>query len=285
MPPKASVSNALEKGFFTETSYISIKDPYVKKDKTPANFKGKQFSLGKGKDFFDEKPPRMFEGEAYFDEVKYRRKIEKKEKKKNLTSKFAPSGHGKDTFSGPIEHFSPKSRPQKKTKKELSNFYTSPGKKGTGYGFPSLTFSKTPEYIPSNYDAAKKLERKRNKESKSRIKGKPFKSVVGKEDTFDNNAPFHQTKTPKSKAPKKKKEKKITVPFRTSNMRSRVAKPGATSHLDSFNTYTYKSDPYQKKPKAPKGKMVGQPFKATAPSKSSYTKSISTMNAVRSTHK
>eukprot|EP00056_Hartaetosiga_gracilis_P007332 m.106902 g.106902 ORF g.106902 m.106902 type:complete len:58 (-) comp12683_c1_seq6:2354-2527(-) len=35
----------------------------------------------------------------------------------------------------------------------------------------------------------------------------------------------------------------------------------------------------------PKGKMVGQPFKATAPSKSSYTKSISTMNAVRSTHK
>lgn len=50
----------------------------------------------------------------------------------NLHRSGAGSHYG--TLSGKIEHFSPVKRPGLEYKHENKNFYTNPGKKGTGYG-------------------------------------------------------------------------------------------------------------------------------------------------------
>lgn len=97
-----------------------------------------------------------------------------------------------------------------------------------------------------------------------------------------------------------------------------AAIPGKTSHLDLFGTYKYKSDPYKPKPKvsfmtrtrtqvphahepakfwqstllqslfpqpiylqSSKSKNAGPAFRPNPPSKTTYTRSISDMNAVR----
>lgn len=50
----------------------------------------------------------------------------------NLRRSGAGSHYG--TLSGKIEHFSPVKQPGLEYKHENKNFYTNPGKKGTGYG-------------------------------------------------------------------------------------------------------------------------------------------------------
>lgn len=289
MPPKknGAVNNALEMGFFSSTSFVSLGDPYDRKDKLPPAAKGKQMMVSRQSRPFDANPPRLFKGEAYNDMVKQRRKQERKEKKKQLTYKFTPSGVGQSTFSGPISHFSPQERPKKKPPPEKSNFYTNPGKTGTGFGFPNVTFSKTPAYVASEYDRAEKLKRKETKAAKAKMKGKAFKSVCGNGKTsnlFDDN-PFREpTKKVKSRPKSEQKPKPIKIPFKpTATVPARRAKPGSSSTLDTFTKFEYTPETYNDKRKKdkPRGKPIGPAFRPCAPAKSSYARSISTMHAMR----
>eukprot|EP00730_Choanoeca_flexa_P005458 TRINITY_DN11946_c0_g1_i9.p1 TRINITY_DN11946_c0_g1~~TRINITY_DN11946_c0_g1_i9.p1 ORF type:complete len:173 (+),score=29.33 TRINITY_DN11946_c0_g1_i9:125-643(+) len=141
MAGKAEVKNNLEAGMFSKVSSLHIGDPYDQKAKVSSNFKGKQMGTSKGGGMFDEKPPRVFEGEAYHDPVKLRRKRERKAKQKQLTYKFTPTGAGVDTFSGKIPHLDPRDRPRKPAPKEPRNFLTNPAPKGTGYGYPDVTLA------------------------------------------------------------------------------------------------------------------------------------------------
>ncbi|EGD77836.1 hypothetical protein PTSG_09469 [Salpingoeca rosetta] len=282
--PKTAIKSGLEMGFFGQPAFVTINDPYNKKEKLPPAAKGRQMMTLRQNRPFDN-PPRAFEGEAYHDAVKQRRKEERRSKKKQLTYKFTPSGTGHDTFSGPVKYFSPQQRPQKKAPKEPSNFYTNPSKKGSGFGYANVTLSRTLPYIPSEYDRADKLRRKEEKAAKSKMKGKAFKSVCGNGKTsrlFDDN-PFREPeKKIKAKPKSAPPQKKVDIPFKpTATVASRHAKPGASSTLDTFSKFDYKPEPYKKKTPKPKGKPLGPPFRPCAPAKSSYSQSISGMHAMR----
>lgn len=49
------------------------------------------------------------------------------------------AGNFYGTFGGKIEHFEPVTQPPKPYESPKKNFYTSPGKKGTGYGYLGVT--------------------------------------------------------------------------------------------------------------------------------------------------
>eukprot|EP00043_Microstomoeca_roanoka_P010150 m.96670 g.96670 ORF g.96670 m.96670 type:complete len:293 (-) comp14803_c1_seq2:120-998(-) len=283
---KAAPTSALEKGFFTEPSYVSLGDPYGQKEKLPANSKGSQMMVTRINKPFDPNPPRIFEGEAYFDPIKRRRAEERKSKTKNLTYKFTPTGAGTETFSGTIPYFSPQTRPQPKKPKEPANFMTNPGKKGTGYGYASVTFSGPLPYIASEYDRAEQLRRKDEKVAKNKMVGKPFKSVAGPGTLFFDDNPFKPSGKEKARRASdpgaaKQKGKKVDIPFRPTATISRSAEPGRSSHLNTFTKFEYKSEPYGLKPPKSKSKPIGPPFRPSAPSKSTFTQSISAMHAVR----
>jgi hypothetical protein len=277
----ARVESNLESGYFTKPSSIYTGDPYEKKKQKPkGKALGPPIRSSKGGELFSDKPPRIFQGEAYFDAVKHRHKQERKARQKQLTYKFTPSGAGTDTFSGPISALDPRSKDKaKKGKgKEPRNFYTAPGRQGTGYGYADVTLGKLP-FLPVEYDSESRARRKDAKAAKAKVKGPAFRTVSKGAEVFDAN-PF-QPVAPKGRKPKQTKPKKVEVPFRPTGS-TRRAVPGATSHMDNFSTFTYKSEPYAKKKEKPKGKPVGPAFRPCAPSKSSYVKSVVATNVARS---
>lgn len=278
---KHAIENNLEAGFFSKMSSLSINEPYERKIKPLSSTKGKQMMVSRGGDLFEKKPPRAFEGEAYFDPVKYQHKLERKAKQKQLTYRFNPGGKGCDTFDGPISHMDPRSRPVKKSAKEPRNFLTNPGKKGTGFGFSGVTLSQ-PAYLPQDYESEQRLELTRKK---LEPRGKRFQTVVrsSSNGTFDSN-PYrpYSGKLPRPRTTPAAKAKEPVVPFKpTSSSGSRKAVAGKTSHLDTFSPFSYAPDPYQKKTKK-KTKANPKTFRPTAPAKSSYVRSPMAMTVTRS---
>lgn len=293
--PRAAAKNGLEHGFFSDPpSYITVGEPYGGKKKAarkPGDDADKPKPVratAKGGKLFDEKVARIFKGEAYYDKNKLERVAAAKEKKRQMTYKFTPSGAGKETFSGPIPYFKPGTKPAKARKgKEPPNFYTRPGPKGTGSGYADVTLSKIPPHASDKYLTPYERELKERKEGRKQNRGEVFRPVGSSSGTFSEN-PYAPYEPPRRRKPRSKSApaKKPTVPFRPTTSMSTRAVPGKSSHQHLFGTYAYKGDPYRDRAKtagAPK-KMLGPAFRPNPPSKSTFTRSISIMNATRSIH-
>lgn len=164
---KYGKADLVRMGIFSEEPYISKSEPY--KDKTAealdARRKGKQFTTA-----LDPKNSfvRLFEGEP--------EKAAETEKVKNISEKpFKPAsvatkpGRSKGCHWGTIEQQFPlppsdfkipKPKPVVivKKEKELKNFVTSPAKKGSGYGYPDIAFTKI-KYESDPFDTFKEVER------------------------------------------------------------------------------------------------------------------------------
>jgi len=229
-------------GLFSEMGYISLGDRYPKQDPKSRSFneaagKGKQMLPGGSKTrsgnqagYFDGKYMRVMEGESYSDAIKLRRADRIKNMKANIVSKAwlpsnftkKPTGLGNHygTFSGQIDSFSPNPRQGKAYKTPGRNFTTTPGKKGTGYGYINVTFQKYHDHQKDQYDRARELRAKDHKDHVAlckKITTKAFRLHNHPKTFFDAN-PYRADKPlPKGKAKSDAPKKAIKTPFRPSH--------------------------------------------------------------------
>eukprot|EP00731_Ephydatia_muelleri_P004029 Em0002g205a len=250
-------------GLFSETGYTTIGDPYVSTNSKPFNesaSKGKQFITISTKPktadmtgYFGKTFDRVMEGEALTDPIKIRRRQRMEETKKNLGKAWVPnsgekkpSGTGSHygTLSGPVEAFSALSKPKEMGGSPGKNFLTSPGKKGTGFGYTGITIGPLPKYASEPYDRAKELKKEEESKSKTLQKGAPFKLNLHPRDHFDDN-PFHADKSvPPYKDPDVPKAK--PKPFKPSS----PSKRDGGCKAGTFDPYpSHSVDPYGR-PKA-----------------------------------
>jgi hypothetical protein len=159
-------------GVFSEEAYLSKGDEYKgsKSETLDGRRKGKQFvTVPSRRDaLFEKRYVRLFENEPEKPIVT--------EKVKNISVKpFKPTsvaiklGRSKGSHWGTIEQQFPlppsdfkipKPRPELpvKKEKELKNFVTSPAKKGSGYGYNDIAFTKI-KYESDPYDSLQQEKR------------------------------------------------------------------------------------------------------------------------------
>lgn len=249
-------------GIFQEMGYISIGDKYktTKVEFNESSSKQKQMLSGAEKiksanqaGYFSDKFQRVLEGEAYSDQAKMRRQYRLKESQKNVGKPFVPSSVDKKpsgagsyygTFSGPIPALSTQQQAGKGYKAPGKNFYTSPGKKGTGYGYAGVTLGHYTEYKSDNYDQYRELTRKENELHKKSLKGGAFRLNMAPKDYFDDN-PYKSDRAISSG--KKLQEKKWEIkPFKPSS----PAKLDGGMKAGTFESYpSHSNDSYKSKAK------------------------------------
>uniref|UniRef100_A0A8C1S2V5 Cilia-and flagella-associated protein 96 n=1 Tax=Cyprinus carpio TaxID=7962 RepID=A0A8C1S2V5_CYPCA len=186
------------------------------------------------------------------------------------------------TFGGPIQPMSALQNPRKPNKSPGKNFYTNPPKKGSGYGYPDVTLSKTVSHSSDPYDRAKEMLK--IMAHKSMLKGGAFRLNLHAVECFNSN-PYKFDKP--LQLPKKTEEKKhIMVPFKPSSPSKKVSKGDQTQTFDSYSTYS--AEP--RGTKKTKSAMTNKEVKIFHPSpgpKSTPVKSIISLNvkkAVNSTN-
>lgn len=246
-------------GIFQEMGYISIGDKYNSSNDAQFNQsagKGKQLMSGCSKSktatqtgYFSDQFMRVMDGEAYSDQVKMRRQFRLKEAQKNIGKPFVPSSGEKKpsgvgsyygTLSGPIPALSPQMKPGKGYKAAGKNFYTNPGKKGTGYGYVGVTLGRYHEYSSDKYDIYKDLNRKENEAHKKALKGGAFRLNMAPKDFFDDNPYKADRQLPPAK---KMEEKKFDFkPFKPSS----PAKLDGGMKAGTFDSYpSHSANPYK----------------------------------------
>ena len=155
-------------GVFSQPPYSS--DPYVDpnpnihRDKPNANLRPMYCAGGHPKtragnsDGYFEAFKRGFEGEAYTDYIALQRAWQRANDIKRIGKEWIPSSVGKKRsgVGSPFGNFTAiipaLSTEQVELTKpiELHNFYTNPGKKGTGYGYPNVAINPLPEWKPGD---------------------------------------------------------------------------------------------------------------------------------------
>ncbi|XP_069795641.1 cilia-and flagella-associated protein 96 isoform X1 [Narcine bancroftii] len=198
MPGESGKTDMERIGLFQEMPYVTVQDPYLNGMPKPFNesaYKGKQILLEGSKSkcatqagYFDSEFMRIFENESYSDRIKLRRQERLKAAAKNLGGVFIPSQGDKKpcglgtyygTIGGSFKAFSRLARPKPPFVPENKNFYTSPGKKGTGYGFAHLTIGESYGHSPDPYTV--------KSTKKDTFLGGPFRLNLYPKDHFDNN--------------------------------------------------------------------------------------------------
>jgi len=252
---------------FKEMGYHTINDKYPKTHVSLQPF-NKQAGVGKQllNDFpktdnkinsqaayFDKKFVRIFEKEAYQDYVGSLRRNRVEERKKKIAGEFRPPEGFKDlngkgmyfgTFSGPVEHFSPGTRPRSPYKQKKKNFLNNPGKKGTGYGYSGLTIGKPFTYIDDKYDRSKHIYSEERKIRDKNIKSEPFKLSLHAAEYFDRNPYALKKQLAESKTKKHTSftDANIGKIFRYSS----PAKNQGGCHAGTFSPFPeYKSEQYK----------------------------------------
>ncbi|GIY60146.1 UPF0602 protein C4orf47 [Caerostris darwini] len=122
--------------------------------------------------YFEPTFNRVFEGEGYMDMIRLRRTRRLEQATKDLAETFIyanppkkPCGSGSNygTFTDyvkKLEYFSSHPAPVKAAPSPKKNFFTNPGKKGTGYGYPNVTIGKMPPYfLEEEYEELKAMDR------------------------------------------------------------------------------------------------------------------------------
>jgi len=289
-------------GLFSEMTYITIGDKYKNAHSggfNEAAGKGKQMLPGGSKDrsakqdgYFSEKFTRVMDGEAYSDPVKRRRQHRMAESKKNISKAFLPTNSDKTmnglgtffgTLGGNVKAFSPVAKGGSAKSTHLKNVLTNPGKRGTGYGYVSVTLGKYPagENMADPYDNDKQIARKEVTQHKSAMKAGAFRLNMHPTDYFDGN-PY---KSDKALPPLRKGSdvhgKMIGPPFKPSS----PGKNPAGMHAGTFEPYPQRSkDPYGVKVKRTINVVnkSGKTFMPTQGPKTAPQKSIINTNIVRS---
>ena len=259
-------------GVFSQPSFLSIGDEYVKKSNIADRHKGKQFTTrpnkkGKGNDAYFAKFRPLYEGEGFVDPGTHDRAYNKKQKKKMVgTGIFRPSSPPKKSTGlgnyhgciGPkydhLNEYSVLKKGELPPKKEaqMKNILTTPSKRGT-YGTPG-TLLQTKEYnhMTDPYNAAQIKEIEERKVSlEKRIDKIPFKSMSHSLDFFDtqNNVSASKIYTNDKPLPvikqeiKKAEVPKTETPFKPSS-------PGKNGFNSTFKPFPkYIGDPYDDKEK------------------------------------
>ncbi|XP_051475799.1 UPF0602 protein C4orf47 homolog [Apus apus] len=294
----AEVKSDMERiGLFSEMGYITIGDKYVSQYMRPFNeaaSKNKQMLPGGSKalsalqaGYFEPQFVRIFEGEAYSNPVQLRRRYRLAESKKNLGKAFLPSNGDKlpsglgsyyGTIGGPYPYFSPLRKAEERYIPPGKNFYTNPGKKGTGYGYANLTIGEQYPHEADGYEVDRINAKKEREEHKRLLKGGPFKLNLYPREYFDMNPYFNDKPLPPVKKPPPGKP--IAPPFRPS---SPGKKPGGMKG-GTFDPYpSHSVDPYViAKPKAVTTTKEQRIFHPPSGPKSRPVTSIMTLNVARS---
>ncbi|KAI5630124.1 UPF0602 protein C4orf47-like isoform X1, partial [Silurus asotus] len=286
-------------GLFKEMGYISIGDKY-----RPFNYrrclfneaahKNKQMLVSGPKTksalqagYFDTGFKRIFENEALTDKIQIQRQYQIQQAKKNLTKAFLPcSGEKKSsgigsyygTLGGPVQAMSPLLIPKKPYKSPGKNIFTSPPKKGSGYGFPGVTLSKLELYSSDPYDRVRELLKHQKTAHKSQMRGGPFRSNLHPRECFDSNPYKFDKPLPLSAIPEEKKQH-FAVPFKPSSPSKRIGGMKA----GTFDAYpSHSTDPYViKKPKSVSTNKEMKIFHPSIGPKSMPVKSILSLNVNR----
>jgi len=252
-------------GLFSEQGYTTLGDRYPKTDPRSkpffeAAYKGKQMLPGGSKTrsalqagYFDSSFKRVMEKESYTDSIKNRRLDRIAEDKKKISPKaFLPSSYTKKpsgkgntygTFAGTHKSFSPNLKPGKPYVTHGRNFTTTPGKKGTGYGYVNVTFQKYNEHSIEPYEAARETRRQNMNEHKGEMKGGSFKLGMHPKSLFDQNI-YRSDRKLNSKGSQSGSSSKplvVKIPFRPSNPARKIAGCKA----GTFGDYPkHSADPY-----------------------------------------
>lgn len=257
--------------------------------------KGKQMLPGGTKDksahqhgYFNEKFDRVFAGESYTDPIKIRRQYRLKESQKNLGKPFLPSNGEKKrsglgshygTLGGPVGAFSPTSKPRKPYKTSGKNFYTNPGKNGTGFGYVGVTIGDYQKHAADEYDRGKEFTKKENESHRKNLKGGAFRLNMAPKALFDDN-PYRSDRA----LPPVKKDgagKMDVKPFKPSS----PGKTPAGMKAGTFDPYpSHSVDPYNMKNNRPIHVVnkSGKTFLPSAGPKSAPVSSIVDYNVVKS---
>ncbi|NXX88344.1 CD047 protein, partial [Centropus bengalensis] len=227
-------------GLFSEMSYVTIGDRYVSHFMRPFNeaaSKNKQMLPGGSKvmsdlqaGYFEPQFVRIFEGEAYSNPVQLRRRRRLAESKKNLGNAFIPSNGDKlpcglgsyyGTIGGPYPYFSAQVKDKGRYISPGKNFYTNPGKKGSGYGYANLTIGPEYPHEADGYDLERINAKKARELHKRLLKGGAFKLNLYPQEYFDANPYFTDRPLP----PAKKSPPKKPAPraFRPSSPAKKVS--------------------------------------------------------------
>ncbi|KAI8797079.1 UPF0602 protein isoform X1 [Biomphalaria glabrata] len=330
MGEKGGKSDMERVGLFKEMDYVTVGDPY----KTPGQGvfnepagKGKQMIPGGTKeksaksDGYFADFGRVFEGESYSDPVKLRRQHRMSESKKNLSKAFVPTNgyrtmNGLGTFygtlGGVVPALSPATSGGGSKREPLKNILTNPGKKGTGYGYVSVTLGKYPNSLPDPFNSDKEkylctkvsyaniclnpypphseddynkgisMYKQELQKHKAALKAGAFRLNMHPSDYFNGN-PYRSDVA----APAARKwagdlpAKPITTPFRPSNPGKHLAGMKA----GTFDPYpSHSADPYGIKYKRPVNVVnkFGKTFVPPPGPKSTPCNSIINQNIMRS---
>ncbi|NXX18163.1 CD047 protein, partial [Podargus strigoides] len=294
--PATEKSDMEKIGLFSEMSYVTIGDRYVSHYMRPFNeaaSKNKQMLAAGTKTmsalqagYFEPQFVRIFEGEAYSNPVQRRRRYRLAESKKNLGKALIPTNGYKwpcgfgtyyGTIGGSYAHFSPQLKAKERYVPPKKNFYTSPGKKGSGYGYVNVTIGEQYPHEPDGYEVERINARKALEEHKRLVKGGPFKLNLYPLEYFDKNPYFNDKPLPPLKKPLPVKP--VALPFKPS---SPAKKPGGMKG-GTFDPYpSHSADPYVvKESKAVPTNKAQQTFQPPPGPKSRPVKSIMTLNVVR----
>ncbi|KAL2077675.1 hypothetical protein ACEWY4_027179 [Coilia grayii] len=296
MPPEGK-SDMERVGLFQEMGYISVGDkyiPYVYRSFNDSAHKDKQMltsgpkrKSGLQAGYFDAQFKRIFEREALSDPVKLARQYRNQQSKKNIGKAFLPSNGEKKpsgvgsyygTIAGPVEAMSVQFHPRIPYKSPGKNMYTSPGKKGSGYGYPNITLAKLDLYSSDPYERARDLYKREMTDHRTKLKGGPFRLNLHPKVYFDSN-PFKLEKPVPQ--PKKMDERKhhFAIPFKPTSPSKSIGGMKA----GTFNTYpSHSADPYViRKPKPVTTNKDGKIFRPSPGPKSTPVKSIIEVNVNR----
>lgn len=154
-------------GVFSQPGYVTIDEPYmVRRESSMFRTKpnkgvkplilpgGYSKQRSGGDDGYFSPFARILDGEAISNIITLRRQWQKEINEKKLGKQWVPSSPAKRAVgtgspAGNFTEFYPAlSTEMRKVikEKELHNFYTNPGKKGTGYGYVDVTINPYPEW-------------------------------------------------------------------------------------------------------------------------------------------
>lgn len=300
MTDKGGKTDMERMGIFQEMKYHTIGDKY--------SAQGVQFnaSAGKGKQmlpgglkektakqdgYFAEKYNRMFEGEAYSDPIKMRRQHRIKEGQKNIGKPFLPSsgdkkpsgsGNHYGTLGGAVPAFSAQNKSGGAYKSPNKNFYTNPGKKGTGFGYLPVTLGPFPKHMTEPYDQVALNDKKLLEQHRGKMKGGSFKLNMHPKAFFDEKP--YTTDKPLPPAKKSPPPKPITAAFKPSH----PAKKPAGCKAGTFDTYpTHSVDQYGKHYRRPVHVVnkTGKTFYPNQGPKTAPISSIINQNVIKSVNR
>ncbi|VEL06934.1 unnamed protein product [Protopolystoma xenopodis] len=238
-------------GLFSEVPYISIGDAYKAQYVNCFNEsagKGRQINPGGSKKksalnqgyFADFR--RIFEGEALNDitQVLRLKRLEKQQSK--YTTIFRPVGFpkkavGSGSLYGTFQTGFPYLSPQLKKfelLKLLKNLYTSPPKKGSGYGYVDITINKPYKHLPDVYES-NEMQKQIAMVHEKMLNGKKAFIVGGDIDEFGPN-PYKCDKVVPNFLPLLKASSERILPFIPSNP-AKKAGGGKFGTINKFPAY------------------------------------------------